>query len=88
MTVDKVVSFVENKLKELEVGEDFILEDNYPPRFIDKVLAELSGNDGIQIGRDWNGCDLDWSVWFEYEGMRIYSWGSAYDGNVGFEREV
>ena len=84
--MEKLIEQIKAKLRTLEVHDDYILDDNYPPRTVDKLLGEISGK-GVCIGEDWNGCDLDWSVWFDFEGKKIYSWGSAYDGNVGFERE-
>lgn len=78
---------LKEKLKTMEIGYDdkFTYPNEIPPEQIDKILDEFGVSE--TLGEDWNGCDLDWSRDFKYEGMTFSAWGSGYSGSMVISRE-
>jgi hypothetical protein len=77
---------LKDELREMGIGYNNAY--HYPklltPKQVDMVLDEL-GID-FEIGTDWNGCDLDWSISFKFEGSKFDVWGSGYEGTMVFQK--
>lgn len=84
--MNKGLEEVKEKIRNMETGYEnmFTHTEKLPPNSVDRILDELGC--GSQIGEDWNGCDLDWSVDFEFEGMKMHAWGSGYSGSMNFQK--
>jgi hypothetical protein len=82
MTIDAL----KEKLRSQEVGfeNNWVYPDRIPPAQVDEILYALGNSE--EIGRDWNGCDLDWSQEVNFEGMKFSVWGSAYMGSLVFKK--
>jgi hypothetical protein len=79
---------LKEQLRNQGVGLDnyFKYPQDASPETINKVLSELSGDDK-EITEDMNGCDMDWSCDFEFEGMEFHTWGSVYSGSFLIQKE-
>lgn len=77
---------LKKQLENQEVGYQNYFKYPKPltPKQIDSLLDQFGVTE--EISSDWNGCDLDFSGTFEYEGNEIEYWGSAYEGSLLFQK--